>query len=582
MSIPSAGGASAATLTLPGGSLALRPTAPRVNRLARLPVAAKAIAVTAVGLVALTLILAATVVSTVTQDAQRGATQRIETAMLLAWELVLNEGSAFKVDGTVMTADKAVLNDRPEIFAKLRGAGDAVAGIYAGDVPITTMIADRAAAGARLGPAAHDAIARGATYRGEIELADGAYMAAYDPIKDANGRVIGALFVGLSKKSLLAGAAAVRDQIMLYGGGIAAAVLVLSFVMLRRLLAPITDLTAVTRRIVAGEAIADVPGSARRDDVGELARGIESLARDAARKRELEADAEARRLALEADKQRGHRQMVAALEGEIDRELPKITALAGRMATAAGALVDASQHASAECVAVRDSAEQAARDASLVASAAEELSRSITEIAARVSDTTEATTRAVDTAETISARGRQLAERVDEIGRFSDMITRIANQTSLLALNATIEAARAGEAGQGFAVVASEVKNLSTQTARATEEIRDQIARIQEVAAAVTAGMEDIRAVIGRLDESSSAVAAAVEQQRAATGDIARSVHESTSGIASVSDGIGRLASLAGAVHEHAEGVSKVSQGIRTEADALSGATKAILHASVG
>ena len=582
MSIPSAGGASAATFTLPGGSLALRPTAPRVSRLARLPVAAKAIAVTAVGLVALTLTLAATVVSTVTQDAQRGAAQRIETAMLLAWELVLNEGSAFKVDGTVMTADKAVLNDRPEIFAKLRGAGDAVAGLYAGDVPITTMIADRAAAEARLGPAAHDAIARGATYRGEIELADGAYMAAYDPIKDANGRVIGALFVGLSKKSLLAGAVAVRDQIMLYGGGIAAAVLVLSFVMLRRLLAPITDLTAVTRRIVSGAAVADVPGSARRDDVGELARGIESLARDAARKRELEADAEARRLALEADKQRAHRQMVTSLETEIDRELPKITALAGRMTTAADALVDASQHASAECVAVRDSAEQAARDASLVASAAEELSRSITEIAARVSDTTEATTRAVDTAETISARGRQLAERVDDIGRFSDMITRIANQTSLLALNATIEAARAGAAGQGFAVVASEVKGLATQTARATEEIREQIARIQEVAAAVTAGMADIRAVIGRLDESSSAVAAAVEQQRAATGDIARSVHESTSGIASVSDGIGRLASLAGAVHEHAEGVSKVSQGIRTEADALSGATKAILHASAG
>jgi methyl-accepting chemotaxis protein len=299
-----------------------------------------------------------------------------------------------------------------------------------------------------------------------------------------------------------------------------------------------------------------------------------------ARKRELEAGAAAEREALEADKQRAQRAMVGALEDEIDRELPKITGLAGDMARAAGSMVEASHRAADECGAVSQSAGLAAQNANQVADAAEQLSLSIGEIAARVQDATVATGTAVRSVEEIAARGQQLAERVSEIGRFSDLITNIANQTNLLALNATIEAARAGEAGKGFAVVASEVKSLANQTARATEEIRQQIARIQEVTEAVTGGMGEIRQVIDRLEETSTAVASAVEEQRAATSDIARAVGESTSGIGVVSDGIGRVSALATAVLEQAEGVSTVSGKITAEAAALADSTKAILHAN--
>ena len=562
-------------------ALALTPTQsrPGIFALTRASVATKAIAVAALGLVALTLVLAGVTVSTVEHDARRVAAQRLETAMMLAWELVYNEGTKFSLEDGRLKADKVVLNDRPQVFDKLRRVGDAVAGLYAGDAAVTMTMTDGGHA-ARLDAAVHSSLAADKSYRGETLLMGEPYFTAFDPIKDTDGKVIGALFIGLSKRSLMAGAEAVRTDVMLYGGLIALVVLVVLFVWLNRLLRPIGLLTTVSRRIVDGEAVTDVPGTRRQDDVGQLARGIQSLAHDAARKRELEAGDATRRAALEEEKQRAHRHMVTSLESEIDRELPKITGLAGDMSSAAGHMVDASQRASSECAAVGQSAELAAQHANQVTSAAEQLSLSIGEIAARVSDATVATGSAVRAVEEIATRGHQLVERVGQIGRFSDLITNIANQTNLLALNATIEAARAGEAGKGFAVVATEVKNLASQTGRATEEIRQQVGLIQEVTQAVTGGLDQIRGVIERLDQTSTAVASAVEEQRAATGEIARSVGESTSGIRVVSDGIGRVSALAAAVLEQAQGVASVADKISAEAEALAENTKTILYAT--
>jgi methyl-accepting chemotaxis protein len=108
-----------------------------------------------------------------------------------------------------------------------------------------------------------------------------------------------------------------------------------------------------------------------------------------------------------------------------------------------------------------------------------------------------------------------LSTAAQRIGDVVSLIQDVAAQTNLLALNATIEAARAGEAGRGFAVVASEVKTLVDQTAKATEEIKQQIAAIQNSTNGAVDAMQSIVTTMGEVNKHTQEIAGAVQQQSA-------------------------------------------------------------------
>ncbi|GIJ45296.1 hypothetical protein Val02_21820 [Virgisporangium aliadipatigenens] len=195
---------------------------------------------------------------------------------------------------------------------------------------------------------------------------------------------------------------------------------------------------------------------------------------------------------------------------------------------------------------VTSAAGQVSQNVQTVAAGATEMGSSIQEIARSTRDGSDVAEQAVTAAQTTNDIMSKLNTSSNEIGTIVKVISAIAEQTNLLALNATIEAARAGDAGRGFAVVAGEVKDLSQETARATEDITRQVETIQTDSRAALAAIATITEIIGRIDESQTTIAVALEEQTATTKEMSRSIEFA-------SDGSGEIASSISAVADGAQ-----------------------------
>jgi methyl-accepting chemotaxis protein len=249
------------------------------------------------------------------------------------------------------------------------------------------------------------------------------------------------------------------------------------------------------------------------------------------------------------------------------RSTAEVAGHAGEMVSAAGETV-------AKSAAAASAAEMASGNVQAVAAATEELSSSIREISRQVQQSAGITQRAVAEAKATDETVQSLAIAAEKIGDVVTLINDIASQTNLLALNATIEAARAGEAGKGFAVVASEVKNLAMQTAKATDEITNQIASIQDQTGRAVDAIRRIGDTIGEVNSIVAAIAAAVEEQGAATAEIARNVQQASMGTNEVSNNIKGAAqsadstgTAAGAVRANAQQLSVMMAKLTEQVD---------------
>ena len=248
-----------------------------------------------------------------------------------------------------------------------------------------------------------------------------------------------------------------------------------------------------------------------------MARSIDVLKANSVEALHLREQQELERAAAERQKRAALEAMASKVETETKSAVDQVAERTDAMNRHAASMAESADRVMSNSQDVAAAAEQALSNAQTVAAAVEQLTASIQEIAGQVSHGNTVSSKAVEKSEYTQRTISTLSDAITRIGEVVTLISEIAAQTNLLALNATIEAARAGEAGKGFAVVANEVKNLASQTAKATEEIGRQIDAIQSVSLTAVAAIKEIGRTIGEMDEISNAIATAVEEQGAAT-----------------------------------------------------------------
>ncbi|PZU61921.1 MAG: chemotaxis protein [Brevundimonas sp.] len=565
--------------------------------------------VASVGTVALALMIVAGWM--MARDARLMAAERQDANMRVAWDVLGDYGSEFSARDGRLYVGSTPLNGLVEPVDRIKTLVGGTATVFQGDTRITTNVKKddgSRAVGTKLKPGpVYDAVLRdGRAYRGRADILGKPYFVAYDPIKDASGAVVGVLYVGIPEADFMA---TVNQTMMaLFGVGAVVSLVVLGacLYLSRRMFAPLGELRRRMEALQQGRLEISVPWAGRSDDIGQIARAVASF-RDAAVKRvEMEAEAEALRETVKANRiaaeQERHRiaeedaVVVAALgeglaclaRGDLTHRIrvdfvarsrqlkDDYNAAMDALGQTMGDIVDLVQAMRAGTAEVTTATDDLSRRTERQAASLEQTAAALDQITVTVKKTAEgAQSAAAITAEARSgaeAREQIIAETTaamseiettsGRIGEIIGVIDEIAFQTNLLALNAGVEAARAGEAGRGFAVVASEVRALAQRSAEAAREIKTLIG-------ASSASVGEGARLVARTGGALTALIGQVAQINGLAAEIAASAREQAVGLAEINTAVNHMDQTTQQNAAMVEQTTAANQALSQEADRL-------------
>ncbi|WP_019960286.1 methyl-accepting chemotaxis protein [Woodsholea maritima] len=360
-----------------------------------------------------------------------------------------------------------------------------------------------------------------------------------------------------------------RDVILLAGvltiilGG-------LGVLIARQISNPIIRMTRTTEIIAGGDKSVEIEGQDRGDEIGALARALQVFKQVLVQVEDMAAEQE-RQMERLKKLARGEEieRMAIVFESAAQEALSSVASAVAELDANAQSLLNLAGRTSSSSDNARSAAEDTDSNLRNVAAAAEEMSASVHEIAQKTQRSTAATHQASALVRSASNQVSGLEAAGAAIGQVIQLINDIAEQTNLLALNATIEAARAGEAGKGFAVVASEVKALAAQTAKATQDIGDQLGRITAASSEVAVSIQSVSQIMEEVNAHSTEISAAIEQQSGATGEISSNIQNASSRMQGVTGSVGEVTEMAGETQSAASQVAEASNELARQSNGL-------------
>lgn len=339
------------------------------------------------------------------------------------------------------------------------------------------------------------------------------------------GEEYGLLFE-MDREEAMERVTAAREHLLMIMGIIIAAVCIPAVIFARRITNSISRITAAMKKIADGDLSTDVPHLNRKDEIGNMASALQVFKENAQAMEQMQKNEEIQKKQAEEEKKQAMRDLADKFEANVKGVVDMVASAATEMDATSKSVSSVADTNKDKLKVLNSQIEGTSKNVQMVSTATSQLSSAINEISGQVARATAITSSAVEEAKQTDATVHGLTDASQKIGEVLEMINSIAAQINLLALNATIEAARAGEAGKGFAVVASEVKNLASQTTKATEEIATFITSIQGATSDTVSAINTISSKIGDINNIASTIAAAVEEQGAATRDIANNVQQ--------------------------------------------------------